>query len=126
MNDKTTELLEKLAGKLGTTSEYLWGVLIKQAPISATVKLGELIFTIIMGFVLWKIHKWLCEKRGPYNSIESRYEEYGELAYFPMGLAFVGWGIVMIITFFMINNIIAGFFNPEYWALNFILVSLEQ
>jgi hypothetical protein len=34
-----TELLGKLADKLGTTVEKLWSVLLKQAPISGTVDL---------------------------------------------------------------------------------------
>ncbi|MGB4574573.1 MAG: hypothetical protein WBI79_06225, partial [Kiritimatiellia bacterium] len=37
MNEATAKLIEELAAKLGTTAEHLWGVLVRQAPISATV-----------------------------------------------------------------------------------------
>lgn len=39
MEEKTIKLIEQLAQKLGTTTEYLWAVLLKQAPIDATVVL---------------------------------------------------------------------------------------
>ena len=35
MDDKTLKALEILASKLGTTSDFLWAVLVKQAVLSA-------------------------------------------------------------------------------------------
>ena len=43
MNDQTVQLLRELAEKFGTTTEHLWGVLIKQAYISGV---GDLITSI--------------------------------------------------------------------------------
>lgn len=39
MNDNTRQLLEQLAVKLGTTVEHLWGVLIRQAPVSGLISI---------------------------------------------------------------------------------------
>ena len=39
MDSQSAVVIQNLANKLGTTSEYLWAVLIKQAPISGTVDL---------------------------------------------------------------------------------------
>ena len=61
MNEQTTKLITDLASKLGTTTEYLWGVLIKQALYSVITDLAFLIFSVIYGFVLYKVYKWLCE-----------------------------------------------------------------
>ena len=58
MNEQTTILLQKLSESLGTTSEYLWAVLIKQAPISATISM--VIFTQYE--TLSKGINWLWEK----------------------------------------------------------------
>lgn len=32
MDEKTVAIIERLAEKLGVTAEYLWGVLVTQAP----------------------------------------------------------------------------------------------
>lgn len=39
MDDKTLQVVTDLASKLGTTAEYLWGVLLKQAPITGSLAL---------------------------------------------------------------------------------------
>jgi len=62
MNENTAKLIEQLAQKLGTTSEYLWGVLLKQASISATVTLLKTIAILLFGWFLWKTHKRLLKK----------------------------------------------------------------
>lgn len=40
MNDQTLQALAALAQKLGTTAEFLWVVLLKQAPITAAVNIA--------------------------------------------------------------------------------------
>ena len=118
MNEETTKLIEQLAQKLGTTAEYLWRVLIKQAPISAATDLLYLVLIIITGIVLFNIHKRLAKE-----------DEHGDSAYFtfeegaavPMIIGVIIWGILFIVCFFSIGDIINGFLNPEYWALNNVL-----
>jgi hypothetical protein len=37
MDDKTFQALTNLATKLGTTAEHMWGVLLRQAPITGVI-----------------------------------------------------------------------------------------
>lgn len=125
MNEQTSKLIEQLAQKLGTSAEYLWSVLLKQAPISATTTLIQILATAVFGWVLWKTHKRLCKKESDEKYAESGYEEYGELAGIPMiigGLLFVIFGVA---SFLCIEEVISGYFNPEYWALHEILRQLK-
>jgi hypothetical protein len=125
MNEQTEKLLEQLANKLGTTSEYLWSVLLKQAPIFATVTLLQTLFLFFVGWFLWKVHKKLLSKPTGQDNADSYYEKYEIGAVFPMMLVTVGWGIMMINCFYCFGSIVSGYFNPEYWALKEILNSLR-
>lgn len=123
MNEQTTKLIEQLAQKLGTTTEYLWTVLIKQAPISAATDALCFIFVIIGGIILWRLHKYLSKERGDYK--HSIYYEQEEAVIIPMLIVAIIWAICFIACFFSIGNIINGFFNPEYWALKEVLGSCK-
>jgi len=119
MNEQTTKLIEQLAQKLGTTTEYLWTVLLKQAPISAMIDLMYLFIVTIMGIGLYKLHKYFTKETGERK--ESLYEDNSELVIPVMVVLIVIWVICFIACFFSIGNIISGFFNPEYWALEKVL-----
>ncbi len=119
MNEQATKLIEQLAQKLGTTAEYLWAVLLKQAPVSAMIDLVYLVIVAIMGVGLYKLHKYCTKETGEYK--ESIYEDKGELVKPAMVILAIVWGIFFIICFFSIGNIVNGFFNPEYWALKEVL-----
>jgi ABC-type multidrug transport system permease subunit len=122
MNEQTTKLIEQLAQKLGTTAEYLWTVLIKQAPISAATDALYFILVIIGGIILYRVHKYLGKETDGNNSI---YYDQEENVIIPMGIAAIIWAICFIACFFSIGNIINGFFNPEYWALKEVLGSCK-
>ena len=123
MNDQTTKLIEQLAQKLGTTAEYLWTVLLKQAPISALTDLFYLVITTIIGIGLYKLHKYFCKDGiGEYDN--SLYDDNDYVAPVMIALTII-WGICIIACFFSIGNIINGFVNPEYWALKQILSSCK-
>ena len=123
MNEQTAKLVEQLAQKLGTTTEYLWSVLLKQAPISAITDLIFVTFTIFVGFVIYKVHKHLLSEKDGGNSI---YYDLEEAAVVPMIFVSIIWAIMFIACLFSIGNIVNGFLNPEYWALKEILSSLNQ
>ena len=76
MNEQTTKLIEQLAQKLGTTTEYLWSVLLKQAPIDATVTLFQTLCVMLFGLALWKIHKHLLKKESEDKYSKTGYEKY--------------------------------------------------
>lgn len=117
MNDNITKLIETLAAKLGTTAEYLWGVLIKQAHVSATT---DLICATLFAAYLIIFSRWMI-RRGR-NTDDS----FGDIPS-DIPIAMLG-GLTAIVSFililFCIPNIITGFMNPEYWALEQILKKL--
>lgn len=122
MNTETVNLLTGLAAKLGTTSEYLWEILLKQAPISSTIILVQIIFTVLSGIFLWKLHKYFSKET------DERYSMYdrgngGLEALMVMFSSLIL--ITSIILFFGIADMLNGYFNPEYWALNKILNVLK-
>lgn len=124
MNEQTTQLLEKLAEKLGTTSEYLWGVLIKQAPMDSVINLILMALTVVLGLVIYRVHKHFLYEPEELGK-ESIYEEYGPGAGIPMIMASIVFLIMVMGSLFAIESVINGFFNPEYWALQKILMQTK-
>lgn len=114
MENETKELIEQLATKLGTTTEYLWSVMVKQAPVYAVSSTLEIIITIIIGIFLWKTHKKLSKED---ENGRSLYYKYEERAGIPMIFATLIWGVFFMCAFFTLSNIITAIVNPEYWAL---------
>lgn len=122
MNENVTKLLETLAQKLGTISEYLWRALLKQAPIAATITLIQITLIMLFGWSLYKIHKRLMKKDANGDTL---YYDHEELAVIPMVMGAFIFGIMFICAFCSIDDVINGYFNPEYWALRDILSSVE-
>jgi hypothetical protein len=122
MNEQTTKLVEQLAIKLGTTADYLWSVLLKQAPISALTDLIYFMLISIGGIILFKTHKSFS-KPGE-DTWENKYDKSDGLVV-AMGVIAVIWVLLFIVAFLSLGNVINGFFNPEYWALNQILSNLK-
>jgi len=119
MNEQTVQLIEKLATKLGTTSEYLWGVLIRQAPVSATINLVYFVFIVLAGVGLYKLHKRFCKEDNHGNTI---YDDGDNMAViFPMVFGVLLWVILALVSFFSLGDVFNGFINPEYWALKEVL-----
>jgi len=115
------ELIEKLAAKLGTTVEHLWGVLLRQAPISGTV---DLIITI--AFVVASVFAVRLVVRNTIAPEATEANKYPRAAWRDMEFpAWCGVGILVTITVGVVCNnvpwIVAAFFNPEYWALRQII-----
>ena len=123
--ESLTPLLEKIAEQLGTTVEYLWAVLIKQAAVSATMSIIYIVGLVVVGLGLYRAHRKLMRViQGKTHT--TYYDEYGEAAAVPMVLAATLWLIlVMFAVGFSIPNAITGLFNPEYWALKEILSQIK-
>ena len=124
MNEETNQLLESLATKLGTTTEYLWSILIKQAPIDSIITISMTLFTIVLWVCLYKIHKKLM---GPYkeSSSYSCYNHYEEGVGIPMVVGLIVLLILTIGCIISFPSAIYGFCNPEYWALKEVLNSIQ-
>ena len=121
MDDKTLQALTILANKLGTTAEYLWGVLLKQAPISGVT---DLLTCVLLIFAAIALTKFVYCKTKPRKSECSSYEypEWNnEAAFFAWAGCFLFFCFALLSVAFSIQGIVAAFLNPEYWTLMQIL-----
>jgi hypothetical protein len=126
MNDNTAKLLEQLAAKFGTTTEYLWGALLRQAPIDSTINLIQIALVMLFGGFLYKTHKRLMKKESNGDYAETYYEKYEMGATLPMVIGVIIFAVFFIASFFCIPDVINGYLNPEYWALDKILSSFSD
>ena len=107
MEEKTVLLIAKLAEKLGTTSEYLWDVLISQASISATISLIQIIFVYVVGFIIYRVHIGFMKKPPDDEYNDTYYEKYGVDLNTPMCILTLIWFIVFVVcTIACITDII--------------------
>ena len=123
MDEKTLQALTTLAEKLGTTAEYLWSVLLKQAPISAATDL-VVIAAWVFAVATWA--KFVQRKTAkPAATENDRYPSADWSDDVGVGLAwisvFLSGLIVAIISGAYFSSIVAAIFNPEYWALKQII-----
>ncbi len=122
MNNQSTKLLEQLAEKMGTTVEYLWNILIYQAHIQAITVLIQMVIIFIATYFLIKLHIKFNKETDDKHSI---YYEHEEAAGIPMVIAGIVMAVLIIIAFFCITDVVNGFFNPEYWALQKVLKTIN-
>ena len=120
MNDQTLQALTTLATKLGTTAEYLWGVLLRQAPIAGAMNLTIVAIMVVATVLLARFVRSKTKK-----VLDS---DGWERAAWQDEQAFAAWAGVLfasIITFLAVTievpAAITAFVNPEYWALSRIL-----
>lgn len=124
MNDNTTKLLEQLAAKLGTTSEYLWSILLKQAPISATIDIVYIIMTAFLWIVLYRLHKHFIDSDNAF-SYDGEDVALASTAVVLNVTLFAFTILATIVCFFNLGDIFNGYFNPEFWALKYIINHLK-
>lgn len=120
MNDNTAKLIEQLAQKLGTTSEYLWSVLLYQAHIDAAVELGWLVFLVVASVTMIVVFTRMV-KSG--NHIDD--DDEPTLRFFATIVPSVLIWFTTLISLGDIKSIINGFYHPDFWALNYILDKLN-
>ena len=110
MDEKKLNALTALAAKLGTTAEYLWAAMLRQAPVAGV---AELIFIALWGAIV----VWLagCMRRRDRDTQD-------------VDAIMLGWAGVLVMAALCLiyvaarlNMILAAFFNPEYWALMHIM-----
>ena len=120
MNEQTAQLLQGLADKLGTTSAYLWGVLVKQAPISSTIALVEYVLIFVLLAALFRF-------RVAIGKFFRGWFESEEVSAFLASAVFVIVLVVLLLAvLFSVSTTITGFLNPEYWALNKVLSTVKK
>jgi hypothetical protein len=117
MNEKIFEALAVLAGKLGTTAEYLWGVMVRQAQVSGIMNLIAAVFLLVGLVVLIRVtvKNW----KGWWDQAgEDEYQ--GALVF----CAIIAHMIIIIPLWVCFDAAIYRLINPEYFALAKILSAL--
>lgn len=102
----SNELIQKMAEKLGVTAEHIWGVLVRQAPITCSIHLAALAAMAVL--LVWtgrRLYVW-----EPNDGDKLVITVLWALA------AFIG-----IMCFSTMGDALSGFVNPEYWALKQLL-----
>ena len=121
MDDKTLQALTALANKLGTTAEYLWGVLLKQAPITGTIDLLMLI-AVTAGTVYWCHLVYRKTRQSKTNEFERNYAEWdGDKAVFGAQTAAMAAFLTVLLVSRNLTTTLSALLNPEYWALMQVL-----
>jgi amino acid transporter len=115
MNDQTAVVMQKLADKLGTTSEYLWSVLIRQAPLSGITDILQYAIIAICVFVYWR---WVSSDKRDFSGCGDSWP----------GALIVGIPLLflVVVVFFWFPTTIYAFANPEYWALDRVLHAIKS
>ena len=117
MNKTSEQLVSELSEKLGTTAEHLWGVLVAQAPIEASLFAG---FALLMIAGLYFSLKYV-EKKTVIN--EEWDSDFSFIAWVLLSI----YGLVtLLFSIDAISTIITVIFNPEFWALQQILQAANQ
>ena len=119
--EKLAPLLEKLATKLGVTVEMLWGVMLKQAFISAMIDFTQCVamvigVTLLFRFVQRKTTKPADTERS-YGHAEWE-DEGAVLAWLTVGVLLVITSVICLSAF---DSIVTALTNPQYWALKHLL-----
>jgi hypothetical protein len=115
-----TPLLNQLADRLGTTAAHLWGVLIRQAYISAAVDVVQYAVIAYVAYRLARYTNWFCGLD---------WEKKCEASEYTGGVLVAAWCVMalfVIIAFISIPTTIAALRNPEYWALNKVLTAMGR
>lgn len=124
MNQNQSEVLQQLAERLGTSVEYLWSVLVKQAYIAAAtnavwlIVVGLLVVATYRAALRYSVEgKALRDERGPFSNHEIPTLVSILLAVLCVALGLLFTNIVVVT--------ITALANPEYWALQQILSAFD-
>lgn len=122
MDDKTLQALTVLANKLGTTAEYLWGVLVRQAPITGVIDLCLTVGLLFAAACWYRFVKAKTTK--PPKTEEDRHPEadwHDEGKFFGWISVALLCAIVGVVVVSTLSTTVAALVNPEYWALRQLL-----
>ena len=122
MNETAEKLVREFAEKFDTTADHLWGVLLKQAYISAAI---NTMVMLIMLAILWGSYKIVRSKTTP--RLQTAVDKYPRAEWRGEGevFAWVLLGLYAIISLTVtcctISSVVTVTMNPEYWALKQLL-----
>lgn len=98
-----------------------WAALLKQARFSAILSLSYFVLWLVVGFVVWRIHKYLNTNSTflyrHLGELTRPYDHYKPAPYL-MAVFVLYWATVFVLScIYLIPDFWAGFFNPAFWAL---------
>lgn len=111
MKDELALVIQQLADKLGVTAEYLWSVLLKQAPITAALDAVWALLLACAATASLKASNSLVRRDG--------YEDPEYVVKKAIFLTCFGFSSFISIT--LLDCAITAALNPEYWALKQII-----
>jgi ABC-type Fe3+ transport system permease subunit len=125
MSEKTEQLIRELADKLGTTTEHLWGVMVRQATISGLTDLALVLLVLVATAALFVVTA--KKTRTPAKTESDKYpkpewEDEAAIAAWTISIIFMVVAVVTILI--AAGSITAALLNPEYWALKQLLNTL--
>jgi hypothetical protein len=116
MNSETIALIDKLATKLGTTTEYLWGVLIAQRK---AYLIGTGIQYLICFATMWFGTKYIRKALKDNDNI-TPWQVLSVCA------TVIAVFIAAMASFFEIEEYVSAIINPEGYALQYILQLMNK
>ena len=114
--EQLTELLEKLATKLGTTAEYIFGLYTKQAFIHG---IGGFIIALLLVIIMIALLKLTII---PYLKADTFIKKEKQFIYALLGIFTVIYVTAILV---LISGATTALFNPEYWAFTQILKQIK-
>lgn len=116
MTPELQKTLQQLAEKLGVGIDRLWACLVKQAPLDSVVNVFS---WVSMAVVIAVSIKYFCKFYQ--KMIDHPHDDWG-IAAFVSATTAVIFAVILMVTFGTNASLtLAGFFNPDYWALHQIL-----
>lgn len=106
MNESTEKLIRELSEKLGVTVDHLWGVLIRQAPISVITDLALCLAGILLLAMAFVLIKKYC------NDPEEKMHHFFAWVFLTVATLILAVSIMC-----SISNATTALLNPEFWAL---------
>lgn len=116
--EQIAPILEQLAKQLGTTVEYLWAVMVRQAHYSAMIDGAMAFVFFVASGVATKVVFW-CHKN--YRIVKEKDSYAGEGWVTGMVLVVVAGLTCLAISLTFAHTSAIAALNPEYWALREIL-----
>jgi hypothetical protein len=114
MTDQIMEILRVLAEKFGTTTEFLWGIMVRQAYV---VGISQILAFVMAGLFVFAWNRYVWSIRLPEDPQEDR---GGDKTFGIMMVRLFGVvGACMWAMMFLcgLTEITTALVNPEYWAI---------
>lgn len=112
------EILRVLAEKFGTTTEFLWGIMVKQAYVTG---ISQIITFLIAALLVFGWNRFAWGLQLPKEPHEDR---GGDKTFGIMMMRLFGVCAAAMWAMFLLSGLIevtTALVNPEYWALKQVL-----